>query len=112
MADTEHSKCFARKGVRVQVPPSAQRPRPAPLPPGPETPLLSRRTPYGAAGALIAVDGLTTVGSAAHPFTASARPRNEPATMENTSTHSTAAMARCMTYRGTILTMLVTMGTT
>ena len=23
MADTEHSKCFARKGVRVQVPPSA-----------------------------------------------------------------------------------------
>src|SRR5665647_80298 len=25
MADTEHSKCFARKGVRVQVPPSAPR---------------------------------------------------------------------------------------
>ena len=24
MADTEHSKCFARKGVRVQVPPSAR----------------------------------------------------------------------------------------
>src|SRR5659263_417878 len=23
MADTEHLKCFARKGVRVQVPPSA-----------------------------------------------------------------------------------------
>src|SRR5665647_924997 len=25
MADTEHSKCFARKGVRVRAPPSAPR---------------------------------------------------------------------------------------
>src|ERR1019366_88768 len=112
MADTEHSKCFARKGVRVQVPPSAPSLRPAPLPPGPETPLLSRRTPYGAAGALIAVDGLTTAGSAAHPFPARASPRNDHAPMENTRTPSTAAMARCMTYRGTILTMWVTMGPT